>query len=158
MLNIFNRKHPSTAKTAKVDPNPISETGLTPCFLRTQRVQTDLEILFDNLTFDTIADRVFWEEELIATPNFISVQVAGCTPIACLRYFLKHGPSKEAFSIVGGNMVTDKEVLHKCPRELSEAILQQIQRLRSIEEYQKEKENVQYLFEVLKPVIKNREK
>ena len=155
VLNIFNRKHPSTAK---VDPSPVYEPGLTPCFLRTQRVQTDLEILFDNLTFDTISDRVFWEEEIIATPNFISVQVAGCTPIASLRYFIKHGPSKEAFSIVGGNMVTDKEVLHECPRELSEAILQQIQRLRSIEEYQKEKENVQYLFEVLKPVIKNRSK
>lgn len=154
MLNIFNRKHPSTTK----EEQESTEPGLTPCFLRTQRVQTDLEILFDNLTFDTISDRVFWEEEIIATPNFISVQVAGCTPQVSLRYFIKNGPSKEAFSIVGGNMVTDKEVLHKCPRELSEAILQQIQRLRSIEEYQKEKENVQYLFEVLKPVIKNREK
>ena len=155
VLNIFNRKHPSTAK---VDPSPVYEPGLVPCFLRTQRVQTDLEILFDNLTFDTIADRVFWEEEIIATPNFITAKVDGCTPQTALRYFIKHGPSKEAFSIVGGNMVTDKEVLHKCPRELSEAILQQIQRLRSIEEYQKEKENVQYLFEVLKPVIKNRSK
>jgi hypothetical protein len=156
VLNIFNRKHPSTSKE---DPKQEStEPGLTPCFLRTQRVQTDLEILFDNLTFDTIADRVFWEEEIIATPNFITAKVDGCTPQTALRCFIKNGPSKEAFSIVGGKMITDKEVLHECPKELIDAILQQIQRLRAIESYEKEKENVRYLFEVLKPVIKNREK
>lgn len=154
MLNIFNRKHPSTTKEEQEPKEP----GLTPCFLRTQRVQTDLEILFDNLTFDTISDRVFWEEEIIATPNFITAQVAGCTPQTSLRAFIKDGPSKEAFSIVGGKMITDKEVLHECPKELIDAISQQIKRLRSIKEYQKEKENVQYLFEVLKPVIKNRSK
>ena len=142
MLNIFNRKH-SSATTAKVDPEQES---------------TELEILFVLLTFDTILDRVFWEEEIIATPDFISAQVDGCTPQASLRYFIKSGPSKEAFSIVGGKMITDKEVLHECPKELIDAISQQIKRLRSIKEYQKEKENVQYLFEVLKPVIKNREK